>query len=208
MNPWQPVFKHARTSLLMLAGAIVFGLVLVFGSGYLSDRLSDDLLLNRKQLRVQQTRLAEKEQDLLNVEAHNDQFRALQRQGFVGVPDREDWAEQLLASSKRLGLPGNLAYTLHPPAPMNDGAPVGQAGAAAATVNPDAALMHDLDFELHDIHEEELLDFLRDYRNRVHGRFRVQACRLDAPVKEGFAVKCTLRFFTLPQHAENPAPQV
>lgn len=206
MSPWQTVVNRARTPLFVLTGALGLGLVLVFGSGYLRDRLRDDLLQSRKQLSAQQASLAERERDLINVETYNEQFRALQRQGLVGAPDREDWVEQLLASSKRLGLPGNLAYTLHPPVPMSDGTPADQTGANAAQENPNAVLVHDLDFELRDIHEEELLDLLHDYKNRVHGRFRVQACKLDSPAREGLAVRCTLRFFTLPQPAGNPAP--
>jgi hypothetical protein len=64
-----------------------------------------------------------------------------------------------------------------------------------------SAMTHDLEFELKDIHEGDLLKLLHHFRDKAHGRFRIQSCTLANPSATGLFAKCTLRFFSLPEVA-------
>lgn len=202
MTPDRSIFQRTRRPLNVLAGAIFLALTLVSGSIYVRDNLKESLLESQNQLGVQRPNLAAKQQDLRNIQMHIEQFRTLKAQGLVGIADREGWVEQLAASREQLKLADTLSYTLKPAQAMTDVAAPDPAAPVAA--NPDAPAVHDLDFELGGIHEQELLDLLRDYRTRVHGRFRVQSCQLGGSTPTGILAKCTLRFFTLPEAAKPP----
>ena len=106
-----------------------------------------------------------------------------------------------------------LSYTLQPPMPVSSqGDSASDAGAApaaspAAPGDATQAVFHDLDVALTNIHEQELLAFLEDYRGHVKGRFRVNACALSARTEAGLTARCTLRFFTLPDDVPAAAAQ-
>lgn len=202
MNPALSIFKRARRPLNMLAVAILLTLTLVLGSIYGRDSLRKSLAQSRGQLGALQPSLTAKQQDLRNIQAHIEQFRALRAQGLVGRADREGWVEQLVLSREQLKLPDTLSYVLKPPQALTDAATADPA--ASTQPSADVATTHDLDFELRAIHEQELLGFLNDYRTRVHGRFRVQSCRFSEPAETGLVAQCTLRFFSLPEAAKPP----
>jgi hypothetical protein len=202
MTPVLSIFKRARRPLNWLGGAIFLSLTLVFGSIYGRDALKKNLAQSRAQLSAQQPNLKAKQEDLRNIQAHIEQFRAFRAQGLVGRADREGWVEHLVASREQLKLPDTLSYILKPPQMMTDGATPDPVAAAAA--NPNAPTMHDLDFELKGIHELELLALLNDYRTTVHGRFRVQACKFSEATQTGLFAQCTLRFFNLPEAVKPP----
>jgi hypothetical protein len=131
-----------------------------------------------------QDSLATQRADLASLQSSTGRFSQLRQQGLLGQADREGWAEQLVASSQRVGLPDNaLRYTMLPPKALAD------AGAAR---------IYDLEFELKNSHEEDLLALLQDYRTHVKGLFRVEACRLENLSDQGLLARCTLRFFNLP----------
>ncbi|MGE5385605.1 MAG: hypothetical protein ACM3SV_06945 [Betaproteobacteria bacterium] len=200
-----PILQLARPQLLILAGVASFSLIAYFGSRHVLDQLGQSLAQAQNQASAQQAALAEKEQNLADIRANLGKFRTLEQQGLVGPPDREDWVEQLLAVRKQLGLPETLTYTLKPPVPLG-AAPAAAAGAPEATpAGSDTPLTHDLELEIRDVHEEELLALLENYRAKVHGRFRLQSCRLTEPGPSGLTARCVLRFFTLPQGAPKPA---
>jgi len=211
VTPALSIFKRARRPLNLLAGAIFLALTLVFGSIYGRDALKSSLAQSRVQLGAQELNLTTKQEDLRIIQLHVDQFRAFRSQGLVGRADREGWVEQLVASREQLKLPDTLSYILKPPQTLTEpGTPepaaVAPAAGAPAGTGPDAPTTHDLDFELSGIHEQELLDLLGDYRAKVHGRFRVQSCRLGSPQQTGLLAQCTLRFFNLPEAVKLPAP--
>lgn len=199
MKDWLPVFKLARKSLLVLAGILIFSLSLYFGSDHIRKLLTANLGNKQAQLAAEQENLTQKQKDLDNIQSHIEQFRKLQQKGLIGAARREDWVEQLIASRKQLGLPDTLAYTLKQPIPLRDGATAEDTAATTTPASPDAALAHNLEFELRNIHEEELLALLKTYESKVLGRFRVQSCRIAEPSAAGLFAQCTLRFFTLPQ---------
>lgn len=214
MSHWIPVIRHARGSLFILACATALGGGLIYGSSYFDESLFGTFAQHRNQSKAKRAGLAEKQQQLAYLEAHIEQFRAIEAQGLLGVADREEWVQQLLASRKQLGLPDTLVYTLKQPAPMTGGSSAGQSGTPAAPVSglaarisrqpaaapkTEAPMMHDLEIELRDIHEEELLALLQDFQSRIRNRFRVQSCQLTTPVASGLSAQCTLRFFSLPQ---------
>lgn len=203
MTPVLSIFKRARRPLNWLGGAIFLSLTLVFGSIYGRDALKKNLAQSRAQLSAQQPNLKAKQLDLRNIQAHIEQFRAFRAQGLVGSADREGWVEQLVASREQVKLPDTLSYILKPPQAMTDAATPDPVAAAAA--NPNAPTTHDLDFEVKGIHEVELLTLLNDYRTRVHGRFRVQACRFSEATETGLFARCTLRFFNLPEAVKPPS---
>ena len=204
MTPALSIFKRAHRPLNVLAVAILLALTLVFGSIYGRDTLKKSLAQSRSQLDAQRPNLTAKQQDLINIRAHIEQFHAFRTQGLVGSADREAWVEQLVKSREQLNLPDTLSYTLKPPRALTDAATPDLDPAAAPAANPDAPATHDLDFHLKGIHEMELLDLLQDYRTKVRGRFRVQSCRLGEATQDGLFAQCTLRFFTLPEAAKLP----
>jgi TolA-binding protein len=204
MTDRQTTILLARRSLVVLAVAVAMGLALFLGSRVLKERMRNDLAQAQQAESANQASLTEKQADLANLQAEISRFDALRGQGLVGKAEREDWAEQLVASRQRSGLPDTLVYTLHAPKPV--AAPSAAAGAAEGAPPADAAgtpassgpQFHDLDFELTGIHEEELLTLLRDFQAQVKGRFRVNACTLSARTDTGLSARCTLRFFTVP----------
>ena len=199
MKDWPPVFKLTRKSLLVLAGVLVFSLFLYFGSAHLQKQLSTDLASQQAQIAAEEENRGQKQKDLDNILLHIQQFQKLQQKGLVGAARREDWVEQLIASRKQLGLPDTLAYTLKQPTPLREGTAPEDAAAATTSPPSDAPLAHNLEFELRNIHEEELLALLKTYESKVLGRFRIQSCKFAEPSSSGLFTQCTLRFFTMPQ---------
>ncbi len=198
-KPLRTILQRARLSLIVLASAIVLSLAIVFGSAHVRDDMQQTLMQSRAQTSAQQAGLAEKQQDLAYIEAHIGQFMTLRKQGLLSSPDRENWAEQLLAARRHLGLPDTLTFSLPPAATMSgEAAAGGEPAAEEATSSAGGVLIHDLQIEMRDIHEEELLALLREFQARIADRFRVQSCRLSAPSASGLTAQCTLRFFTLP----------
>ncbi|MDP1610050.1 MAG: hypothetical protein Q8M11_03260 [Sulfuritalea sp.] len=209
MTPERDIFRHSRRPLNILSGAILLSLTLAFGSIYVRDTLKEDIARSQGQLAAQRSSLTSKQLDLQNIRTHIAQFRSLKQQGLVGAADREGWVEQLAASRAFLNAGNALVYTLHAPrtqavAAAADLSMVGQTAADLPLANADAAMAHDLDFELDGAHEAELLDLLQDYKAKVRGSFRVQTCRLGSPTATGLLAQCSLRFFNLP---ETPKPQ-
>lgn len=210
MSDQQTILLLARRSLVVLAVAVAMGLALLLGSRFFKDRMRDELAQAQQAEGANQASLAQKQTDLANLQAEISRFAVLRQQGLVGKAERETWAEQLVASRQRSGLPDTLSYTLHAPKPIAaqagpstgaEAAPVADAPGMAAPSGPQ---YHDLDLELNNIHEEELLALLQDYQAQVKGRFRVNACTLSARTETGLSARCTLRFFTLPDSLPNP----
>lgn len=205
MKDWLPVFRRARASLVILGTVLALCLLLFFGSAQLRTHLTNDLSQKQAQTSAEQERLNEKQKDFDNIRSNIEQFRQLQQRGMIGTARREDWVEQLVATRKELGLPDTLAYTLKQPAPVSTNTtPEPPAASEAPPTASDAPLAHNLEFELRNIHEEELLALLKTYQGKANGRFRVQSCRLTEPSASGLQAQCTLRFFTLPQKAAAP----
>ncbi|MDP2369885.1 hypothetical protein, partial [Rhodoferax sp.] len=200
----QRILWLARRSLIVLAAMVLVGVALYGGTDWLKDRSRAQLAQVQQQVDAGRASLTLLQGDLANLQADVGRFASLRQQGMVGRPDRAAWAEQLVASRARAGLPDSLSYTLQAPAPLAlqaampgaDGAPV-QATPQSGSDDPGRAEFHDLDIVLTDIHEQELLAFLSDYRAQVKGRFRVNACALTARTETGLSARCTLRFFTL-----------
>ena len=213
MSDSQAILLLARRSLLVLTAALVIALVLFAGSSFFKDRLRTQLAAAQQIANASEANLSNKQSDLANLQAEINRFNLLRQQGMVGVPDREGWTEQLVASRQRTGLPDTLHYTLQAPKPLalqNSLATGVAAVPATLETNPAGAtgpLFHDLNFELGNIHEEELLVLLRDYQTHVKGHFRVNTCTLSTPTATGLSARCTLRFFTLPDVKPNPGQQ-
>lgn len=203
MNPWRPVLQRARRALIGAGGALLLAAGIILGAAHLRDRMRLDAGQEQARLGALQGTLAERQDDLDNIKAHIDDFQNLARQGLVGEANRTGWVERLQASRERLRLPETLAYTLKPPRPLGaapEDPSLAATGVPAVEPAPggEAPLTHDLEFTLREIHEEELLALLADYRRTAGGRFRVQSCRLGDPGQAGLTATCTLRFFTLP----------
>ena len=138
--------------------------------------------------------------------SHIQRFNTLRTQGLVGDPDRPLWAEELQAIYDRSGLPTALTYQLQTPKPVAE-VNAGTAPAPSLAVSAEGAsrepLFHDLKFEVRETQEDEVLQLIQDYRSRVVGRFRVNACSFSDPKDSGMTAQCVLRFVTIP--APKPA---
>ncbi len=205
MKHWQPILQRARIQLIILASVVSVALIAYFGSRHVLQQLGQSLAEEQGQAAAQQASLTEKEQNLANIRANIGKFRTLEQQGLIGPPDREDWVEKLVAARKQLGLPETLTYTLKPPVPLGAASPPPAGTPETAKPSSDTPLTHDLEFEIRDVHEEELLALLENFKAKVHGRFRQQSCRLAEPGANGLTARCVLRFFTLPQATAKPA---
>ena len=201
MNPWSLILLQARRSLIILGSAVLLFIAAVYGSGRLADNLSATAAATQSNLQVQNTLLEARRSDLTNVRDHIQAFESLRQRGLIGAGERALWVEQLQASYKKLGLPGSIGVQLQVAKAL-----------AAADAAPDAApppegspeetpivpMAHDLQLEVRSVHEGELLDLLREFRNHVKGRFRVNACSLRDPAETGLSAQCVLRFVTVP----------
>jgi len=199
MNEWKQVFLLARRSLMVFTVAVLLGMASVFGLGVLADNLKGEVAQLTGAMQEQQTQLDAKQADLLNMQTHIRRYEALRSQGLVGEPDRALWVELLQESHRQLGLPGVITVQLQGARPLAAGAAV---AVPAAEVSPTAPLVHDLQFEIRDSLETDVLALIEDYRTKVKGRFRVNACKLQDPKDSGLTVQCVLRFISLPLASE------
>lgn len=194
MNPWKTVFQLARRSLIGLALVVILCAALLFGISQLADRSRNALAQMQSATQEQQLQLSTKEDDLRDQRNNIRRFEALRARGVVGDPNRALWVEQYEASYQRLGLAERPVYKLQaakPLALLND-------QVAQVETSVDEALAHDLQFELRNAHEGDVLGLIADYRERVAGRFRVNACKLQDPKLDGLLAQCVLRFVSVP----------
>lgn len=207
MSDLNVILKKSKAGLSALAAALLVGAAAITASLAFRDQTLSALAAARQAEDSTKSVTEQKEQSLKRLTSEIERYRALEKKGLVGVPDRTGWTEQFLASQKQLAIPDSLTYTLQPPKPLAD-----QANAAASPpepANPDAPkpatpLVHDLEFALTGTHETEVLKLIQDYQARVNGRFRVNNCTFGTPTPKGMSANCTLRFFTLTE-AKPPA---
>lgn len=209
MKAWSPVIRMARRSLYLLGVLILLSTVAVVGLRYWADNLKTTFTQLESSTQELQIQLDAKRDDLHNMRDHIARFEGLQKQGFVGAPDRAQWVEQLQASYQSLGLGGRISYQLQAPKTLGQEAALTDAAPVDATL-PQS---HDLKFELHGVHELDVLNLIQSYRSQVRGRFRVNACTLQDPKETGLSAQCELRFITVPlpppaDGAATPTPAV
>jgi hypothetical protein len=188
---------RARTSLIVLGGLLVLCLASLLGSRHWSTQQLAALARSENERSAQVAANITNRAELLYLQSHSAQFRQLGQLGLVGPADRQAWVQQLLASHQHAALPGPLQWTLHAPEPL-------AAGDATAPAQGSGAWVHELEFSLSGVHEEEVLALLQDFGARVRGRMRVNACSFTQPTPEGLSAHCSLRFFTLDGPAVPP----
>ena len=210
MSDLKVILMRSKVGLSALAAALLVGAAAIAASLAFRDQTLNSLAAAQQVEESTTSVIRQKEQTLKRLTSEIEHYRLLEKKGMLGAPDRTGWTEQFLASQKQLAIPDSLTYTLQPPKPLAD--QENAATSPAEPTNPDAPkpatpLFHDLDFTLTGTHETEVLKLIQDYRTRVNGRFRVNACTLGAPTPQGFSANCTLRFFTLTQVTSAAAKQ-
>lgn len=200
MNDWKPIFKAAQRSLITLAAVALLCIGAVVSLRLLANSLGDQVMQLGSAVQGQRSELSLKQEDLRNMRSQIARFEKLRQQGLMGTPDRALWVEELLASHARLQLSSPLVYQLQTPRTVAD---ANAPPTATPTPSPpegtgEEPLVHDLQFELRDVHEGEVLGLIKDLRAHVKGRFRVNACTFSEPRKNGMLAQCVLRFFTAP----------
>ncbi len=199
MNEWKPIFLAARKSLIQLGGIALLCVVTVAALHMMASSLNSEVQDLGRSVQAQRGELSLKQENLLNMRSNIERFEALRAQNLIGTPDRPTWVEELLASHKRLGLTTRLVYQLQAPKTLA----AADLPPSATVVPPDETnaepLVHDLQFELRDVHEGDVLRLIQDFREHVKGRFRVNACAFSDPRASGMTAKCVLRFVTMPQ---------
>ncbi len=200
MMRWLPVMQAARRSLWLLVCAWSLGAGLILGGSYFSNYLDENNLQLINQNAVQKNDLLRRTEDLTYLEQQIETFRAIAQHGMLGMPERENWGQQVLASRQRLGLPESLTYIVKAPVAIGDQTSLGMPPPAAAGEEREMnlPLIHDLEIDLRDTHEDELLGLLSDLQANIREPFRVQSCRFLAPAETGVNIQCTLRFFSFP----------
>ena len=201
MNAWKPVLLLARTSLIVLAMVVVLSLAGVFGMRYAQDKVYAALLQLQAVLQEQQGQLDNRKIDLANMESLINRYQSLRAQGLIGDPDRALLVEQLQSSRVKLALPSSFSVELQAAKALG-----GVELAAVEEGAPPQPLEHDLEFELHGVHEQEVLALVQDFRTQVRGRFRVQNCKWHEPKETGLSARCKLRFVSIPAMTTPLAP--
>jgi hypothetical protein len=208
MTGWQPILLAARRSLIALAVVALLCVSAVVALHLLASALNTEVVQLGGAVQQQRDQINLKREDLRNVRSHIARFERLRTQGLLGTPDRPLWVEELLASHSRLGLPGPLVYQLQIPKTVTDANAQSPANAppAAPEGTGEDPLVHDLQFELRDVHEGDVLRLIQDFRAHVKGRFRVNACTFAEPRENGMLAQCVLRFVTVPPVVEAKPP--
>ncbi len=204
MTGWQPILLAARRSLIALALVALLCIGAVVALHMLAQSLGTEVMQLASSVQQQRDQISLKREDLRNVRSHIARFEQLRAQGLLGTPDRPLWVEELLASHSRLNLPGQLAYQLQVPKTVTDANAQTSVNAPPTTIQGtgDEPLVHDLQFELRDVHEGDVLRLIQDFRSHVKGRFRVNACTFSEPWDKGMTAQCVLRFVTMPSAPE------
>lgn len=194
MKAWQPIFRLARKSLLVLGIVVLLSAAVVAGLEYWATRVKAALTQLQASEQTQQDQLTTKQNDLLNMRDHIKRFEILRGQGMLGLPDRAQWVEQLQASYAAIGFGGRIAYQLQAPQPLVNATAQASAG-DGEVIQPQ---FHDLKMELRQAHETDLVNLITNYRATVKGRFRLQSCALDGAKEDGLNANCVLRFVSVP----------
>ena len=212
VNTYKPALLLARKSLIALGVVVALCVAVVVCAAQLADSSQASLIQSRGALQNQQVLLQTQQSDLDSLRQHMEHYVQLRAKGLVGEPDRALWVEQLQDSYRRAQLPEGLVVQLLPPKPLaastaaglstssmnpvNPGSSIGTLGEAPGSV-PSGPLVHDLQFELHNVVESEVLELLNDYQATVKGRMRVNSCKLSEPQSAGLSVQCVLRFISI-----------
>ncbi|MBV2234395.1 MAG: hypothetical protein KUL75_02510 [Sterolibacterium sp.] len=197
MTHWLPLLPITRHGLRLLAG-VVLGttLLLLAGTHTVNNlRTAHQQLQDRLRHLQDNQQRAEAEQAFLM--RHRATFEQLADQGLLQPPAREQWLNQLLAAHQQQELPATLNYrwATTQPLPRLDN----------NTTTTHSVWIHDLEFSLQNIHEEDLLHLLDQLTQSIREPFRIQGCQLSDPQAEGLQAQCTLRFFSLlPKTSETP----
>jgi hypothetical protein len=202
MKAWQPIFRLARNSLVVLGTVVLLSVAVVVGLQYWATGVNAALTQLQASAQTQQELLTTKHEDLLNMRGHIKRFEVLRSQGMLGSPDRAQWVEQLQASYAAIGFGGRIAYQLQAPQPLVNATAQASAGDGEG-IQPQ---FHDLKMELRQAHEADLINLIANYRTTVKGRFRVQSCALDNAKEDGLNANCVLRFVSVPLPLPAPPP--
>lgn len=194
MNEWKPIFLMARRSLITLLVVAVLSALAVYGLANLADSVKLSVEQLQGSTQELQTQLDTKRDNLLKVTKHIQRYEELRTKGLIGTPDRPKWAEDLQSSYQRIGFDDKLKYQLQAPQALSTTATEPAPADAAAT----GPLVHDLRFEMYNVHELDVFNLIRDYRDQVKGRFRVNSCTLGDAKDTGLTAQCVLRFLTIP----------
>ncbi|MDD5058551.1 MAG: hypothetical protein PHQ60_11825 [Sideroxydans sp.] len=201
MKDYLPIFKHARTALIVFALSLLLLLSSIAAVSYFNTAATKELAQKQAALQSTRSEIEVLTNDLQSIETNLADFKHLTRLGLIGEPDREAWMERFNAIHQASGLPPTLRYALAPPAPFTDDP------SPAPTDAPPQALRHDLQIELTGIHEGEFLAFADKLAAEWLTPYRIENCDMKRADEEGLAISCTLRLFSLPLPTNSePAP--
>lgn len=199
MNEWKPVLELAKKSLITFLVVLVLAGMLVWVAKTYEENANTLLAQTQSELQANQTQLESKVADLENMESHIKRYETLKAQGLIGEPMRSKWVEDFKESHIELRLPDALTVELQTSKPLEMQSTDAVEG-DALNLQP---WMHELVFDISGVHEQELLELMQNYQNRVKGRFRLQECLLTEPKETGLNARCVLRFVSIPIQENN-----
>lgn len=199
MIPWRDILAAARGSLILLGSVLLTTLLAMAFGAHAVSTLRSEQQQQKNRIADLQRSLQDKRQAQDFLLRHAEAFRRLAARGMLREPDRDHWIGQLLAAHRQLDLPPTLKYTLPPPRPAAADTSTAASTSTSASASSPAGTtwLHDLEFSLENIHEEELLALIDRFGNSIADPFRIQHCRLSQARAEGLSAQCTLRFFSL-----------
>ncbi|MBU3739043.1 MAG: hypothetical protein FGM55_08835 [Rhodoferax sp.] len=203
MNDLVQILNRSRLALgVLLVGAVMAAAVLITGDA-MTRKAAAELAQARQQDEAVSSQLTARRADLELMTRQHTRFESLRTGGMVGKPNREIWTEELVEVYKSAGLPDGFTFVLQSPKPYSPSVSTPESGQTPAPPGStgsvsDGATMHDLEFTTSQVHESEMLDFLKRYQARASGRYRVSACNFSSAGEKGLTARCSLRFFVVP----------
>lgn len=191
--------KRLRWSLALL-------LVTLLAAGVLVGLTFERLERSRAELKQAQARLAETEDKLARVADEERELRAaiehyqrIAQRGLIGQEERLNWVEEIARLKTERKLLG-LDYEIQPQAPASP-----ELVATGSAAGPYEIMTSRMRLSLPLLHENDLLGFLDQLRERVHALLNVHHCSLGrataGPTAGGVApqlrAECELDWITL-----------
>lgn len=169
--------RNLRFSIMAAILLVALGAGLVAFSNSL--RAAEERELKKTQARTTEikTRLSKARDEEMEIRDKLALFDTLQARGILGEEERLDWVEQIrrIKSERKLY---DIQYEIAPQRPLGQSLLPGSGG-SFEFYSSTMQLKMDL------LHEEDLVNFLEDFRKSVHAYVRVDRCTMERTARNG-----------------------
>lgn len=170
MNKFIKIFGSLRTPLIIFGAAIVLGVISVVATRQLDAQSQLELQKQQMVLSDARQRLLRSGEEREVIRRYLPEYRALEKQGFIGAEERIDWLDGLRSANQQADLFG-VEYQVSPQEDFK---------AESALVGGGLPLRSSkmkLNFRL--LHEEDLMRFFNALEKQGVGFFSIDDCSLE-----------------------------